>query len=97
MDTNPITETLPPITDLPISEFDPNPVMEAIATWFASQNEFVILVIWIALALIVIKLCFWLVKKIGKTVAIAIGIAYFLTSTALGATIMTYIEKLNLG
>lgn len=77
--------------------FDPNPIIEAIATWFASQNEFVVLVIYIALALAVIKLCFWLVKKIGKTLAIAIGIAYFLTTTAFGATIMSYIEKLNLG
>ncbi len=97
MDTNPITENLPPITDLPIQDFNPNPIIESIATWIAAQNDFVILVIYITLALAVIKLCFWLVKKIGKTLAIAIGIAYFLTSTAFGATIMSYIEKLNLG
>lgn len=80
-----------------VSEFDPNPVIESIATWFAAQNEFVILVAYIALALLVFKFCKWLLKTVGKTVAIAVAIAYILTSTTFGATIITYIEKLNLG
>lgn len=93
MSTEPITENI----TTAVSEFDPNPVLESIATWCAGQNDFIMTVIWIAAGLAVIKLCFWLVKKIGKTIAIAIGITYFLTSTALGATILSYIEKLNLG
>lgn len=79
-----------------VSEFDPNPIIEAIATWFAAQNDFVILVIYITIGLLIFKLCKWLLKTVGKSAAIAVAIAYILTSTAFGATILTYIEKLNL-
>lgn len=79
-----------------VSEFDPNPIIEAIATWFAAQNDFVILVIYITIGLLIFKLCKWLLKTVGKSAAIAVAIAYILTSTAFGATILTYVEKLNL-
>lgn len=79
-----------------VSEFDPNPIIEAIATWFAAQNNFVILVIYITIGLLIFKLCKWLLKTVGKSAAIAVAIAYILTSTTFGATILTYVEKLNL-
>lgn len=93
MSTEPITEEIANA----VAEFDPNPFIESIAAWFATQNDFVMLVVYIALALLVFKFCKWLLKTVGKTVAIAVGIAYILTSTTFGATILTYIEKLNLG